>query len=94
MTNQERIEKYKKENCENCKNRKENLCDIRIFNFNEVITTRCLNYEKQVNLKECMKRRCEQCKHYDYCFEYRSKKEKIKNEIQNKQYKVVNRRSR
>ena len=38
----------------------------------------------KINWANCMKRRCEQCKHYDYCFRYRPKKGKKKNEIQNK----------
>ncbi len=38
---------------------------------------------KDINYANCMKRKCEQCRYYDYCFRYKTKKEK-KNEIQNK----------
>ena len=48
---------------------------------------------KDINYANCMQRRCEQCRYYDYCFRYRPKKEN-KNEIRNKQYRVDNRRSR
>lgn len=29
---------------------------------------------KDINYANCMKRRCEQCRNYDYCFRYRPKK--------------------
>ena len=38
---------------------------------------------KDINYANCMQRRCEQCKYYDYCFGYRSKKEN-ENEIHTK----------
>lgn len=38
---------------------------------------------KDINYANCMKRRCEQCKNYDYCFRYRPGGKK-NNEIQNK----------
>ena len=28
----------------------------------------------KINYANCMKRRCEQCKYYDYCFRYRPKR--------------------
>lgn len=28
---------------------------------------------KDINYANCMKRKCEQCKNYDYCFRYRPK---------------------
>lgn len=52
----------------------------------------CIMRDK-INYANCMKRKCEQCKNYDYCFRYRPKKEN-ENEIQNKQYRVDNRRCR
>lgn len=44
-----------------------------------------------MNLDNCMKRKCDQCKNYNKCF---GNKEGKENEIQNKQYRVDNRRSR
>nr|DAT49463.1 MAG TPA: hypothetical protein [Bacteriophage sp.] len=32
---------------------------------------------KDINYANCMKRKCEQCKYYDYCFRYRPKHKKI-----------------
>lgn len=29
---------------------------------------------KDINYANCMKRKCDQCKYYDYCFRYRPKK--------------------
>ena len=29
---------------------------------------------EKINYANCMKRKCEQCKHYDYCFRYRLRK--------------------
>ena len=54
MTNQERYEKYVKENCKNCKNRckEEDLCEIRISVFNDIITTKCAYYERKDKLYE------------------------------------------
>lgn len=31
---------------------------------------------KKINYANCMKRKCEQCKYYNYCFRYKKKKEK------------------
>ena len=45
----------------------------------------------KTNYANCMKRKCEQCKNYDYCFRYRPKKEN-ENEIQNKQQRMENNR--
>ena len=28
---------------------------------------------KDINYANCMKRRCEQCRYYDYCFRYKPK---------------------
>lgn len=49
MTNEERYQKYIKENCKHCKNRcnNEDLCEIRIFICNDVITTKCVCYERE-----------------------------------------------
>mgnify|MGYP001660622371 CR=1 len=47
MNNQERVEKYKKENCNRCKNRKEFECDIRVFQSKDAICTKCINYERE-----------------------------------------------
>lgn len=49
MTNEERYEKYIEENCKNCKHRRkeEDLCEIRISYFNNIITTKCVYYERE-----------------------------------------------
>ena len=43
----ERIQKYIKTQCKNCKNKDTNLCEIRVFNTEGVITTRCIYYERE-----------------------------------------------
>lgn len=51
MTNEERYKKYIEEHCKNCKHRYEtidkDLCEIRIFVCNNVITTKCAYYERK-----------------------------------------------
>lgn len=46
MTTKQRLEKYKQEQCKNCKNKKEQDCEIRTFNCNNVICTKCVRYER------------------------------------------------
>ena len=43
----ERYEKYIEENCKNCKNKDKDLCEIRISCFNNIITTKCVYYERE-----------------------------------------------
>lgn len=50
MTNQERIEKYKKEHCSKCKNKNKFDCEIRIFKNNDIVCTKCVYYERQNQL--------------------------------------------
>ena len=47
MTNQERIEKYKKEHCSKCKNKDKFDCEIRIFKNNDIVCTKCVYYERE-----------------------------------------------
>lgn len=47
MTNQERMEKYKKEYCAKCKNKAKFGCEIRIFKNNNKVCTKCVYYERQ-----------------------------------------------
>ena len=47
MTNQQRYEKYIKENCKNCKNKTKDLCDIRIFAIDRIVYTKCAFYERE-----------------------------------------------
>lgn len=47
MTNAERYQKYIDEHCKNCKHRDEDLCDIRISVLDNVVTTKCVFYEKE-----------------------------------------------
>lgn len=46
MTTAERYQKYIEEHCKNCKHRNENLCEIRISVLNDVVTTKCCEYER------------------------------------------------
>lgn len=48
MTNNERYQKYIEEHCSNCKHKEEYLCDIRISVLNDIITTKCAYYEREV----------------------------------------------
>lgn len=48
MINNERYEKYIEEHCRNCKHKTEDLCDIRISVLNDIITTKCAYYEREV----------------------------------------------
>ena len=52
MTNKERYEKYVEEHCSNCKHKDENLCEIRISAFDNVVTTKCVYYESQKKKKK------------------------------------------
>ena len=47
MTNEERYEKYVKENCKNCKNKDKDLCEIRISYFKNIITNKCVYYVRE-----------------------------------------------
>lgn len=47
MTNQEGIEKYKKEYCTRCKNKNKNDCEIRVFANCEAVCTKCVYYEQE-----------------------------------------------
>ena len=47
MTNAERYKKYIDEHCKDCKHKKEDLCDIRISVFNDVVTTKCSYFERE-----------------------------------------------
>lgn len=47
MTNEERLRKYIQEHCKNCKNKDKELCNIRIFNLNKIIETKCEFYERE-----------------------------------------------
>lgn len=47
MNNQKRVEKYKKEYCSNCKNKDKPDCEIRVFQYNNTVCTRCVYYERK-----------------------------------------------
>ena len=47
ITNYASYEKYIEENCKNCKNKDKDLCEIRISVFNDIITTKCVYYERE-----------------------------------------------
>lgn len=40
----------------------------------------------KINYANCMQRKCEQCRYYDYCFRYRPKRRK---NIKDKTKKVI-----
>ena len=46
MTTAERYQKYIEEHCKNCKHRNENICEIRISVLNDIVTTKCCEYER------------------------------------------------
>jgi len=46
MTNQERIQKYIQEYCKNCKNKDKYECEIRVFQTDNTIKTKCDYYER------------------------------------------------
>lgn len=41
----------------------------------------------KINYANCMKRKCEQCRYYDYCFRYRPEKEVEKIEYKQVKYR-------
>lgn len=47
MTNEERVEKYIKENCKDCRHKNEDLCEIRISIVDGIVTTKCSYYERE-----------------------------------------------
>lgn len=47
MTNKERLEKYKEEHCCKCKNKDKELCDIRVFEIDKIVCTKCGFYERE-----------------------------------------------
>lgn len=47
MTNEERYQKYIKENCKKCKNKNNYDCEIRIHRKDDTIVTRCEYYERE-----------------------------------------------
>ena len=73
MTNQERIEKYKKENCSKCTKNIE--CKIVRRIDGKLTCTEEEQSMKDINYANCMQRRCEQCRYYEYCFRYRPRKD-------------------
>lgn len=46
---------------------------------------------KDINYANCMKRRCEQCRYYDYCFRYKLKRKGGKKNEENKIFNSSNR---
>ena len=48
----------------------------------------------KINYANCMKRKCEQCRYYDYCFRYRGDiSEKYNDRRTNGKYKKTDNRS-
>ena len=46
---------------------------------------------KDINYANCMKRKCEQCRYYDYCFRYKPGRKGEKENEKNKVYNSSNR---
>lgn len=47
MTNEERYQKYVKENCSRCKNRDKYDCEIRVYKQDNIKITKCDYYERE-----------------------------------------------
>ena len=47
MTLQERYKKYKKEVCKTCVNKNSDKCEIRVFELEGKVCTKCIEYEKE-----------------------------------------------
>lgn len=48
----------------------------------------------KINYANCMKRKCEQCRYYDYCFRYRGDRSgRYNNGRTNRKYKKTDNRS-
>lgn len=47
MTNEERYQRYKKEQCINCKNKTKEDCEIRIHHRGDTVVTMCEYYERE-----------------------------------------------
>lgn len=72
------IEQFKKENCSKCK--KNIDCEI-VRRIDGKLT--CTEEEQNmeyINYANCMRRKCEQCRYYDYCFGYKLRRSKKKND--------------
>lgn len=62
-TPRELFARYVKEICPTCD--KVGDCDIRITNYNGVITAKCKEFNQ---IDYCMKHKCNTCKNYKKCF--------------------------
>lgn len=47
MTNEERFAYYNKNICVNCKNPNNNLCNVKVLTLDDIISTRCVSYERK-----------------------------------------------
>ncbi len=58
MTDLERYQEFIKEHCCNCKNKTTDLCEIKIMQESEnITTTKCCNYESDVIKKKNRRKR-------------------------------------
>lgn len=70
----EEIEEFKEEhNCSTCT--KNIDCKILRRIDGKLTCTEEEQSMKDINYTNCMQRRCEQCRYYDYCFRYRPRKD-------------------
>ena len=69
------LEQFKNENCNNCT--KNIDCKI-IKNIEGKLVCVEDQLMKDIDYNNCMRRKCEQCKYYDYCFRYQPKNKKVK----------------
>lgn len=68
MTKEE-IQEFKKENCNKCT--KNIDCKITRNVEGKLVCVEDQLMKDKINYANCMKRKCEQCKYYYYCFRYR-----------------------
>ena len=86
------IEQFKKENCSKCT--KNIDCKILRRIDGKLTCTEEEQSMKDINYANCMQRRCEQCRYYEYCFRYRGDRSgKYNNRRTNRKNKKANNRS-
>ena len=52
MNDLERYEKYVKEHCNHCKNKDTELCEIRIADYNDIVVTKCVYYDSELQKRK------------------------------------------
>ena len=83
------IERFKKENCSKCT--KNIDCKIIRRVDGQLTCTEEEQSMKDINYANCMQRKCEQCRYYEYCFRYKLKRKGGKKNEENKIFNSSNR---